>query len=102
VRLPGGGVYSRYVIRTRYRHALRQYLQDEGIGCEIPAATLNAETAPEEFPNAWAAGREALALPMHPLITPDEVLEVTRAVRQFGKFSAAMASEPEAAEPAMA
>jgi dTDP-4-amino-4,6-dideoxygalactose transaminase len=97
VKLPGGGVYSRYVIRTRYRHALLQYLAAEGISAEAPWRLAPEWAGADGFLNARAAERDMVALPMYSSISVDEVLAVTRAVRQFGKFSAAMASEADAA-----
>ena len=98
--LPGGGVYQRYVIRTRYRSALQEYLAEERIEAVVsPAVPLHLQPAyaegakPGDLPNTEALSREMLSLPMHPLITQDEILAVARAVRQFGKFSAAMMRE---------
>ena len=97
---PRGGVFSRYVIRTRFREALEEYLASEGIDAEVPFPTpLHLQpaylgTVPiGELPGAEAAAREMLALPMFPGISREQIGTTARAVRQFCKFSTAMQRE---------
>jgi dTDP-4-amino-4,6-dideoxygalactose transaminase len=100
IELPGAGVYQRYVIRTRYREALREYLSEDAIPAEVPYPTplhlqpsFLGTAAVGELPRAEAASRDLLALPLYPGIPMERLMMVVRSVRQFGKFSLAMARE---------
>ncbi|MDH3686059.1 MAG: DegT/DnrJ/EryC1/StrS family aminotransferase [Myxococcales bacterium] len=64
-------VFAQYVIRARKRDALKAWLADHGVASEIYYPTpLQAQAcfggSPEETPVAALAGREVLAIPVHP------------------------------------
>jgi dTDP-4-amino-4,6-dideoxygalactose transaminase len=100
IELPGAGVYHRYVIRTRYREALREYLEEDGIPAQVPYPTplhlqpaFLGSAAVGDLPRAEAASRDLLALPLYAGMPMERLMLVVRSVRQFGKFSLAMSRE---------
>lgn len=97
VSLPYGGhtdqsVFHIYPLRTSHRQALQQHLQREGIEtlihyphalCDQPALSPWSPAESDTLPVArqWAATE--LSLPLHPLLTDSEVLQVCEAVNRF-------------------
>lgn len=84
-------VYHLFVIRTRQRDALRNFLQEKGIqtGLHYPIP-LHLQPAyrhrgyPEgDFPVAEQLAREVLSLPLFPGITSAEVNYVVECIRSF-------------------
>ena len=92
--IPGPGVEGAshlFVIRTAQRDALRRHLTGSGIDSLVhyPAAlteqaafSVGSEAA-GACPEAEAAAREVLSLPLHPGLSNEEVREVAAAVRSF-------------------
>lgn len=84
-------VWHQFVIRSKQRDALKQYLADHGVGTSIhyPLAVHRqpfiTEAYPEQpsLPVAEAATREVLSLPMYPELTDEQVEHVITAVRSF-------------------
>jgi dTDP-4-amino-4,6-dideoxygalactose transaminase len=84
-------VFHQYVIRAPRREALREYLDEMGIGSEIYyPVPLHLQDAlselgyrPGDFPEAEAASREVLALPIYPELRDDEQQAVVEAIRAF-------------------
>ncbi len=80
-----------FVIRTPLRDALRQHLESAGIDALVhyPAALTeqpafsDAGVAGGTCPEAEAAAREVLSLPLHPGLSEHEVNRVAAAVRAF-------------------
>ena len=92
--IPGPGVEGSshlFVIRTALRDALREHLQRAGIDALVhyPAALTEqpafsgASGAAGTCPEAEAAAREVLSLPLHPGLSEREVERVAAAVRSF-------------------
>ncbi len=83
--------WHQYVIRTRRRDALRDFLSLRGVGSEIYyPVPLHLQKALEslgckegDFPEAERAAREVLALPIFPELREDEQETVVRVIADF-------------------
>ena len=86
-------VWHLYVIRSPRRDALEAFLSARGIGTGIHYPTpIHLQPAYRElgyrrgsFPVSERLAGEVLSLPMHPTLTPRDVLEVTDAIGRFGR-----------------
>ncbi len=84
-------IYNQFVILVPERDALRQFLQDQGIGCEIyyPLCLHQQEclqsTAYKQlsFPVAEQAAATSLALPIYPELTTEQLSYVVETIRRF-------------------
>jgi len=84
-------VYHLYVIRTKKRDKLQQYLKDEGIatGIHYPIALPNLKAyhylkhKPEDFPVASKYQDEILSFPMFPELTDAQIELVVNKVKEF-------------------
>jgi dTDP-4-amino-4,6-dideoxygalactose transaminase len=84
-------VWHQYVIRTKRRDALREFLSLRGIGSEVfYPVPLHMQEALKglgygegSFPEAERAAREVLALPMFPELREDEQQTVVGAIAEF-------------------
>jgi dTDP-4-amino-4,6-dideoxygalactose transaminase len=84
-------VWHQYVIRTRRRDALRDFLSMRQIGSEIyyplplhmQEALKSLGYAEGSFPEAERAAREVLALPIFPELREDEQQTVVDAIAEF-------------------
>jgi dTDP-4-amino-4,6-dideoxygalactose transaminase len=84
-------VWHQYVIRTKRRDALREFLSARKIGSEIyypvplhlQDALKSLGYAEGSFPEAERAAREVLALPIFPEIREDEQETVVGAIAEF-------------------
>jgi dTDP-4-amino-4,6-dideoxygalactose transaminase len=84
-------VWHQYVIRTRRRDALREFLAIRNIGSEIYyPVPLHMQDALKglgykegDFPEAERAAREVLALPIFPELREDEQQTVVAAIAEF-------------------
>ena len=84
-------VYNQYSIRVPQRDALQTYLRDQGISTEVYyPSPLHVERAfsflgysAGDFPNAEAACREVLSLPIHPEVTFSQQRAVVAAILHF-------------------
>jgi dTDP-4-amino-4,6-dideoxygalactose transaminase len=84
-------VYNQFVIRAPRRDALHAYLTDAGIATAVyypeplhlQPCFAELGYQPGAFPEAEAAAREALALPVHPTITAQMQVRVVEAVASF-------------------
>jgi dTDP-3-amino-3,4,6-trideoxy-alpha-D-glucose transaminase len=88
----GDHVYHQFVVRSPEREALRQHLGRAGIssGVHYPVAIhrspayRSAGLGPDSLPVAEAWAATACSLPMHPLLTRDEIGRVAATVHAFG------------------
>jgi len=86
-------VYHLYVVRTKYRDQLREYLEKKGIECGIHYPLPVHLQPPYKqmgfkegmFPNAEKWAREVLSLPIHPNLTEEEIEYVVSSVKEFFK-----------------
>jgi dTDP-4-amino-4,6-dideoxygalactose transaminase len=84
-------VWHQYVIRTRRRNALHDFLSMRGVGSEIyypvplhlQEALKSLGYAEGSFPEAERAAKEVLALPIFPELREDEQQTVVAAIAEF-------------------
>ena len=84
-------VYHLYVVRTKHRDELKEYLEKKGIECGIhyplpvhlqpPYRKMGFKEG--MFPNAERWAKEVLSLPMHPNLTKDEVEYIVSCIEEF-------------------
>lgn len=85
-------IYNQFVIRTARRDALREYLQEKSIGCEVyyPVClhqqkcleSLGPYNA-QSFPVAEQASRDSLALPIYPELNNEQQEYVVETIAEF-------------------
>ena len=84
-------IYNQFVILVPRRDELRQFLQDNGVGCEIyyPLCLHQQECLKDEtfrqrhFPVAERAAATSLALPIYPELTGDQLAFVVETIQRF-------------------
>jgi dTDP-4-amino-4,6-dideoxygalactose transaminase len=84
-------VYNQFSIRALRRDELQEYLRDQGISTEVYyPSPLHLEPAfaylgyrNGDFPNAEAACREVLSIPIYPELTVDQQHAVVAAISRF-------------------
>jgi dTDP-4-amino-4,6-dideoxygalactose transaminase len=84
-------VYHQYVIRTKHRDELQEYLSNKGIGTAIyyPLPLHLQECYKDlgyregDLPEAEKASKEVIALPMWPELTNEEVNYIVESIREF-------------------
>lgn len=84
-------VYHLFVIRVNKRDALRQYLEERGIGTHIhyPIPIHQQEAYGKlgyrkgDFPVSEKNADEILSIPIYPELTTDEVETVARCIKEF-------------------
>jgi dTDP-4-amino-4,6-dideoxygalactose transaminase len=86
-----GHVYNQYVIRSKHRDSLRDYLQDQGVPTAIyypeplhlqPAFSYLGYQA-GSMPESEAACEESLALPIYPELRREDQERVVEAIAEF-------------------
>jgi len=86
-------VYHLYVIRTKYRDKLMEYLKNNGIGCAIQyAVPLNLQPAYKnkyetvsKLNNVKKIATEVLSLPIYPGLKETQIEYVVNKIKQFFK-----------------
>lgn len=91
IRENGRHTFHLYVVRTKQREALQQYLGERGVATAIhyptilpllPAyAYLNHKA--EDFPVAYQYQQEILSLPMYPELKEEEIAYVAKTILDF-------------------
>jgi dTDP-4-amino-4,6-dideoxygalactose transaminase len=85
-------IYNQFVIKVRERRdELKQYLQEQGIGCEIYyPVPLHMQTCfkylgyrPENFPVSLEASRTSLAIPVFPELEIEQQVYVVDMLKEF-------------------
>lgn len=93
VERPGRHIYNQYIVRCDRRDELRDWLQQNEIGCEIYyPVSLHSQQCfsylghkPDDFPEATRAADETLALPIFPELTPEQREYVVERIAAFYK-----------------
>lgn len=91
VRPESKHTFHLYVIRTKKRDELQQYLKNNGIETQIhypnPLPFTKAYSylnhKPEDFPISYAYKNEILSLPMYPELTNEEITYVATKIKDF-------------------
>jgi len=84
-------IYNQFVIRVPRRDALKEYLLEQGIGCEIyyPCCLHQQECVQQyndqSFPVAEKLASESLALPIYPDLTVEQIHQVVAVIADFFK-----------------
>jgi dTDP-4-amino-4,6-dideoxygalactose transaminase len=81
-------IYHQYVVRVPHRDKVREALGAAGVGCAVyypiplhlQECFASLGHAEGDFPESEKASREALALPIYPELTPEQVREVAEAL----------------------
>ncbi len=87
-RAPARHIYHLFTVRHPRRDALASALAELGVGTAVhyplpvPGQPMFGGGGEREFPHAWRAAREVLALPCFPELRDDEVKTVGEAVRE--------------------
>ncbi len=85
-------IYNQFVIRTPRRDALREYLQEKEIGCEVyyPVCLHQqkcleslGDYAGQSFPVAEQASKDSLALPIYPELNNEQQEYVVETIAEF-------------------
>lgn len=84
-------VYHLYVVRHSERDALKAYLEKHGVGCALHyPLPLHLQKAyaflgykAGDFPEAEAAARECLSLPIYAELTEDQIRHVAQVIYDF-------------------
>jgi dTDP-4-amino-4,6-dideoxygalactose transaminase len=83
-------IYHCYVVRHKHRDELLAYLRAQGIMAQVhynqPLHLLEAYQdlgyQSGEFPQAEAVCREILSLPIFPELTPEQITEISKAIKE--------------------
>jgi dTDP-4-amino-4,6-dideoxygalactose transaminase len=89
-------IYNQYTIRTNKRDELQAFLKAANIGTEVyypvplhlQKCFADLGHKPGDFPQAEAAARESLALPIYPELSEDQLAYVTDTIREFFRHKA--------------
>lgn len=82
-------VYHQYTIRVKNRDAFAKHLKKNGVGYGIyyPIPIHQQpifRRAGDFFPNAEAASREVISIPVHPSLSNKELIRVVKTVNSYG------------------
>ena len=80
-------VFHQYTIRTDRRESLEEHLTQKGIGHGVyyptPVHKLPSFEIKIDLPETELAAREVLSIPVHPLLTDEDVGEVIEAMNSW-------------------
>lgn len=87
--------FHQYTVRVRQRDAVLERLRDRGIGVDVyyptPTHRSPAYRTADHLPQSDAAAGECMSLPIHPLLTDDEIDLV---IEEFNSVTANLEGRP--------
>ncbi|MDD1778864.1 MAG: DegT/DnrJ/EryC1/StrS family aminotransferase [Candidatus Helarchaeota archaeon] len=90
--VPGNGhIWHQFVVRVVKREKLLNHMQNCGIGCNVYYRTpvhlqpllKSFGYGPGDYPEAEEVAREALALPIWPELSKDEIISIVKTIDSF-------------------
>jgi len=80
-------VYHQYVVRSKRRNALKEYLQKRGVQSQIhypfPVHKQEPYKTSSKFPITEKICNHILSLPIHPFLQEDEIIYILEKVKEF-------------------
>ena len=80
-------VFHQYTIKTENRDRLSDYLTESNIGngvyYPIPVHELPSFGKDIDLPNTKAVAQQALSIPVHPLLTQNELITITEVINAW-------------------
>lgn len=98
---PNHHIFNQYTIRSAHRNALREHLQERGIGSEVyypvpfhrQACFADLDSSKTSFPVADCLAETVLSLPIFPELREEQIREVVETIVAFERTNAGVVAE---------